>query len=86
MNQSERITAHHADQFGIVSLGTLMLKLTEEVGEVASDIYRDNRWKALDEIGDCLIVLTVLAYYLDAEIETVFEDAADRFCQRSWRE
>ena len=85
MSQSERITAHHAEEFGRVSLETLMLKLTEEVGEVAADIYRDNRWKALDEIGDCLIVLTVLAYYLDAEIETVFKDAADRFCAREFQ-
>ena len=34
MKQSPRITAHHAEEFGRVSLETLMLKLTEEVGEV----------------------------------------------------
>ena len=84
MKLSERITAHHSEQFGRVSLETLMLKLTEEVGEVAADIYRDKRSLACDEIGDCLIVLTVLAYYLNAEIETIYQRAAERFCARAW--
>ena len=40
MSQSERIADHHYKEFGNVDINVLMTKLTEEVGEVASEVYR----------------------------------------------
>jgi len=90
---SERIADHHLEEFGDVELNVLMVKLMEEVGEVASEVYRWHRtWdehhcdNAVNEIGDVLIVLTMLRHYLNADIETVYKSAAERFSQRTWKE
>lgn len=42
-----------------------MLKMTEEVGELAAAVARGNIEKAADAIGDCFVVLTILAAQLD---------------------
>ena len=41
-----------------------MLKLTEEVGELAAAIARDKYDDAFDAIGDCTVVLVILAEQL----------------------
>lgn len=38
-----------------------MLKLTEEVGELAYAVARKNNILVRDAIGDCIVVLTILA-------------------------
>jgi NTP pyrophosphatase (non-canonical NTP hydrolase) len=88
---SEQIADHHLEEFGDVELNVLMVKLMEEVGEVASDVYRFERtWdehhadNAVNEIGDVLIVLTMLCNYLNADIETIYKSAAERFLNRTW--
>lgn len=40
---------------------TQLVKLQEEVGELAKAILEDNRHDVVDAIGDCVIVLTNLA-------------------------
>jgi len=40
---------------------TQLLKLVEEVGELANAFVRDNREGVADAIGDCLVVLTNFA-------------------------
>lgn len=38
-----------------------MLKLTEEVGELAAGVARKSELQVMDGIGDCVVVLTILA-------------------------
>ena len=92
MKQSQRVISHHERQFGIVDINLLMTKLTEEVGEVASEVYEwsrlatgGNRINAISEIGDVLIVLTVLADYLDSDIEDIYREAVQKFVKREFR-
>ena len=89
MKDSEAIIKHHVNQFGTVPLSLLMLKLTEEIGEVAADVYRyDTTFdehhmnNALVEIGDVLVVLSVLAAYLGGDLEDIYEKSTNRFCSR----
>jgi NTP pyrophosphatase (non-canonical NTP hydrolase) len=57
-----------------------MLKLTEEVGELAAAIARGS--DARDAIGDCFVVLTILAAQLESDIrfcaKLVYEEIKDR--------
>ena len=46
-----------------------MLKLTEEVGELASAIARDKYDDAFDAIGDCTVVLIILAAQMHVDFE-----------------
>ncbi len=46
-----------------------MLKLTEEVGELAGAIARGKRAAAADGIGDAVVVLTILAAQLSLNVE-----------------
>lgn len=52
-----------------------MLKLIEEVGEVASAIAKDNLFGIIDGIGDCYVVLTILAMQYGVPIETCIDSA-----------
>lgn len=45
-----------------------MLKLLEEVGELAADIARGRDVR--DSIGDCVVVLTILSAQFDTAIES----------------
>jgi len=45
------------------------IKLMEEVGELASSILKDDKEKIIDSIGDCVVVLTILAKQLDLDID-----------------
>lgn len=46
-----------------------MLKLTEEIGELAGGIAKNNRELIIDSIGDAVVVLTILAAQHDLSIE-----------------
>lgn len=45
-----------------------MLKMTEEVGELAHAIARKNSLNIRDAIGDCVVVLTILAAHNGLDI------------------
>jgi NTP pyrophosphatase (non-canonical NTP hydrolase) len=70
----------------------MMLRLTEEVGELAREINHTYglKPKRADEpsgsvaleIGDCLFVLISLANALDLNLEQVFTDVMDKFERR----
>ena len=49
-----------------------MLKLTEEVGELAASIARDNIIEFADAIGDIMVVLTILCQQLKLDLHTCY--------------
>lgn len=59
-----------------------MLKMTEEVGELAHAVARNDKEKLVDAIGDCMVVLIILAAqnHLDVEacLESAYEQIKDR--------
>lgn len=52
-----------------------MLKMTEEVGELASGIAKANEDKVKDSIGDCVVVLTILAAQSGVTIQECIDHA-----------
>ncbi|MCB5934474.1 MazG-like family protein [Caldibacillus thermoamylovorans] len=59
-----------------------MLKLIEEVGELATGIAKDNEWKIADSIGDVYVVLTILSMQLGLNISTCVENAYEEIKNR----
>lgn len=49
-----------------------MLKMTEEVGELAAAIARSNPVEQADAVGDVLVVLTILCQQLKLDLHTCF--------------
>lgn len=62
-----------------------MLKMTEEVGELAHAIARGDAELAADAIGDCVVVLTILSVQLGGDIETFIEGAYNQIKDRKGR-
>lgn len=62
-----------------------MLKMTEEVGELAAAIARKDSALAADAIGDCVVVLTILAKQLNLNIEDCTMMAYDEIKDRKGR-
>ena len=61
-----------------------MLKLTEEVGELAAAIARGKLAEAEDAIGDIVVVLTILACQLEGlDIEQCIEGTYDTIKERT---
>jgi len=56
---------------------TQTAKLAEEVGEIASAVLRNDKEKIKDGIGDCVIVLTSLAYLSGLRIEDCIQHSYD---------
>lgn len=52
-----------------------MLKLTEEVGELAAAIARGKEDDVRDAIGDAVVVLTIIAAQSGVDIEDCIHDA-----------
>lgn len=52
-----------------------MLKLTEEMGELAAGIAKGNEALVKDSIGDCMVVLTILSAQSGLDIDDCFESA-----------
>ena len=59
-----------------------MLKMTEEVGELAHAIARNDLPKTIDAIGDCVVVLTILAaqhgIFIESCINSAYNEIKDR--------
>ena len=59
-----------------------MLKLMEEVGELASGLAKDNKDVVIDSIGDIYVVLTILALQLNLNIEKCIDMAYEQIKDR----
>ena len=60
-----------------------LAKLTEETGELAADISKcRQRAKIADSIGDCVVVLTILAAQQGVQIEDCIAQAYDEIKER----
>lgn len=59
-----------------------MLKMTEEVGELASGIAKGREEVVKDSIGDCVVVLTILAMQSGLTIEECVEHAYEQIANR----
>lgn len=61
---------------------TQLIKLQEEIGELARAILKDNDLEFIDAIGDCVVVLTNLAklkgYTIEMCTNTAYEVIANR--------
>jgi len=51
------------------------LKVTEEVGEVAAALARDNQEDLVDALGDTVVTLTILAQQCGLSIEECLNEA-----------
>lgn len=59
-----------------------MLKLVEEVGELAASLARNDEYGAFDAIGDVVVVLTILAAQMNVHVETCIDGAWDEIKDR----
>lgn len=59
-----------------------MLKLVEEVGEIAEGIAKGNRNDVIDGIGDAYVVLTILSRQIDVSINHCVSMAYDEIKDR----
>jgi NTP pyrophosphatase (non-canonical NTP hydrolase) len=74
-----------AQEKGIYSKGdikTQYVKLQEEAGELAKAIINNDRDEIIDAIGDCVVVLTSVAYFSDITIEECINSAYDVISKR----
>ena len=59
-----------------------MLKLSEEIGELAAGLARGNDLAVIDGIGDAVVVLTILAaqkgFVIEACIDAAWQEIKDR--------
>lgn len=75
-----------AKEKGILSKGDLKtqyVKLQEEAGELAKAIINNNRDEIIDAIGDCVIVLTSIAYFNNVSIEDCINSAYKIIAKRN---
>lgn len=54
---------------------TQYVKLQEEAGELAKAIINNDNSEIIDAIGDCIIVLTSIAYFNNVNIEDCINEA-----------
>lgn len=59
-----------------------MVKLMEEVGELATGINKGNVSQMIDSIGDTYVVLTILSMQLGLDIESCIETAYNEIKDR----
>lgn len=62
-----------------------MLKMTEEVGELAHAVARGKLAEAADAIGDCVVVLTILAEQLNLDVAECIKAAYQTIKDRRGR-
>ena len=62
-----------------------MLKLVEEVGELAQGLAKDNKDQVIDSIGDVYVVLTILSMQLGLDIRECVEEAYEEIKGRQGR-
>lgn len=58
------------------------LKLQEEVGELSKAILEKDPYATIDAIGDCVVVLTILANQLNLDIDECFKSAYNEIKDR----
>ena len=74
-----------ADERGIYDKGdtkTQLIKLQEEMGELAKATLEQNHDEVVDAIGDMVVVLTNLAHLNDVHIETCIAEAYNVIAKR----
>lgn len=59
-----------------------MLKLVEEVGELAEGLAKSNRSQVIDGIGDVYVVLTILAMQMNLDVEVCIRQAYNEIKDR----
>lgn len=64
---------------------TQLIKLQEEVGELARSILKQDEIAQVDAIGDCIIVLTNLAHLCGHEVEDCIVEAFEAIKNRQGR-
>lgn len=62
---------------------TQLIKLQEEVGELAKAILKSDEEEFKDSIGDCIIVLTNLAFISNIKVEDCINDAYNVISKRT---
>ena len=75
-----------ADERGIYDEGdvkTQLIKLYEESGELSQAILKNSEPDIVDAIGDCVVVLTNLAYFANTNIESCIQSAYDEISART---
>jgi NTP pyrophosphatase (non-canonical NTP hydrolase) len=74
-----------AKERGIYEKGdpkTQFIKLSEEMGELAQSILKNDPSEFMDAIGDCVVVLTNLAELNDVKIEDCINGSYDVIAKR----
>lgn len=59
-----------------------MVKLVEEIGELASGIAKHNQELIIDSLGDAYVVLTIMAMQLGVKIEDCIDSAYNEIKDR----
>jgi NTP pyrophosphatase (non-canonical NTP hydrolase) len=75
-----------AEERGLYDKGdpkTQTLKLMEEAGEICRAVLKKDKPEIIDGIGDCIVVLTNLAYLCDTTIEVCIEAAYNEIKNRT---
>ena len=62
---------------------TQFVKLTEEMGELAQSILKNDPSEFMDAIGDCVVVLTNLAELNDVKIEDCINGSYNVIAKRT---
>ena len=62
-----------------------MLKLMEEMGELADAIGKGNTGETVDAVGDMVVVLTIISQQIDFAIEECIEHAWNEIKDRRGR-
>jgi len=75
-----------ANERGLYDKGdakTQTLKLMEEAGEICRAVLKDNKPEIIDGIGDCVVVLTNLAFFAGVDIESCIDAAYEEIKDRT---
>lgn len=75
-----------ANDKGILSKGdikTQYVKFQEEAGELAKAIINNDNDEIIDAIGDCIVVLTSIAYFNGTSIEECINSAYEVISKRN---
>ena len=78
MNNKFELIREWANNKGIYTKGdikTQYVKFQEEAGELAKAIIDNDSDEIIDAIGDCVIVLTSIAYFNNCKIEDCIDEA-----------
>ena len=86
LNSLEELIVIWARQRGLLTTDVQpekqMLKLVEEVGELAKGVAYQDKWSTSDGIGDVFVCLVVLAEQLDLKVTECIDQAYDEIKNR----